>query len=143
MTAPELSTALAAAFALTTFEVHGAHPATLTVSDTSQACAAWLDAARAQQAVVVTAWNPFGAAQSAQANSSANAQLCTEIEAAGLAWQPARGVSTANDWFEDSYCVFDAPSAVIDGWLRSFDQHAVLRVRRGESPALVWHPDHR
>lgn len=136
MTTPISSTLppdLVHAFEQTLFEVHGTAPITLQVGHGAEQVSRWLDGYQAHSATVITAWNPFGQAQDASVNQAANAQLLAEIEATGLAWQPGRGVSTTDDWFEDSFCVFDATEAQIDAWLVAHRQLAVLCVHRGAS----------
>lgn len=134
-----ISPDLAHAFAQTLFEVDGPHPITLQIGQHAEAAAQWLDRQQARSALVITGWNPFGRAQDIGANDRANHQLTDEVEQLGLRYRPARGVSVTDDWHEDSLCVFDVSDAQIDAWLARFRQAAVVRVRHGQTPELVWH----
>ena len=52
---------------------------------------------------------------------------------------PRVGTGQDGEWFEDSFCVFDVPDALLDEWLVTFQQNAAFRVRVGERVELVWH----
>ena len=134
-----ISLELAHAFAQTHFEVYGPTPITLQIGQRAEAATQWLDRQQARSALVITGWNPFGRAQGIGWNDRANSQLTDEVEQLGLRYRPARGVSVTDDWHEDSFCVFDVSDAQIDAWLARFRQAAVVRVRHGQAPELVWH----
>ncbi|MGY0194571.1 DUF3293 domain-containing protein [Leptothrix sp. BB-4] len=144
--APAVDADLAAAYESTAFEVLGDRPIVLKVQDGPDeidAAATWLAGFGAESAIVITAWNPFSESRTTEWNEAANERLQADVKAAGRRWLPARGVSEDGNWSEASGCVFDVPPQRVDAWLVEFRQHAVLLARRGESPVLIWHPDHR
>lgn len=138
-----ISPELAHAFAQTLFEVYGPAPITLQIGQRAEAATQWLDRQQARSALVITGWNPFGRAQGIGWNDRANSQLIYEVDQLGLRHLPARGISATGDWYEDSLCVFDVSAAQIDAWLARFRQAAVVQVRHGQPPELVWHPLYR
>ncbi|RZS57962.1 DUF3293 domain-containing protein [Sphaerotilus mobilis] len=143
---PTVDAGLVSAYEATNFEVLGAHPLVLHVKDGPDevaAAAAWLASFGAGSAVIITAWNPFSQSCSSEWNAAANGSLLAAVKAAGLRWEPARGVGLDGLWSEESYCVFDVPPDLVDAWLLEYRQNAVLLARRGEAPVLLWHPDHR
>ncbi len=138
-----ISEALRRAYAAALYRIGGAVPATFTVGTDAADVSRWLGAVGARAATVVTGWNPFSRPASDAANADANARLRRAVADAGLACVDARGTDPGETWGEDSLCVFDASDDAVDDWLRSFDQYAVLVLRRGEAPGLRWHPAYR
>jgi hypothetical protein len=130
---------LIATYSTARYEVFGDHPAVLSIGDSVGAHDEWLARAGRESAVVITAWNPFSHQLSQLKNDAANRHLVNAIEDASLRWAPARGSSPGGGWHEDSYCVFEVPESLVEHWLVRYQQNAVVRVRRGGRPELVWH----
>jgi len=135
----EISVDLLAAYHATVVRIHDGNPVVLSIADPVGTHDRWLAERGKVNAVVITAWNPFSQAQSQELNEADNAVLLSAIEQEQLTWLPARGSDPAGEWFEDSFCVFDVPDAMLDEWLVTFQQNAAFRVRVGGQVELVWH----
>ncbi len=143
---PDVSTApedLRRAYASALYHIERYAPATFTTNTAPGDVARWLDALGAHSATVVTAWNPFSERLPDAENEAAGTELRRAVVDAGLAYVDARGTDPEGVWSEDSLCVFDASEGTVDLWLRAFGQNAVLVLRRGDAPALRWHPAYR
>ncbi|MDB4915000.1 MAG: Protein of uncharacterized function [Gemmatimonadetes bacterium] len=134
-----LNPAVVASYEAARYEVYGDEPAVLMVRDAAGIHDEWLAANRATNAVVITAWNPFGQQISPLKNQAANRHLLQSIESRALRWVPARGADASGTWAEDSFCVFDVAHAQVEHWLVTYQQNAALCIRTGEPARLVWH----
>jgi hypothetical protein len=134
-----ISADLMAAYSATIVRIHGHNPVVLAMADPVGTHDRWLAQSSKANAAVITAWNPFSEVQSQDLNEADNAILLLAIEQAQLMWVPARGSGPSSEWFEDSFCVFDVPDALLDEWLVTFRQNAAFRVRVGGQVELVWH----
>jgi hypothetical protein len=130
---------LIATYSTARYEVFGEYPAVLSIGDSAGAHDEWLARMGSESAVVITAWNPFSHQLSQLKNDAANRHLVNAIEEMSLRWVAARGSSAGGGWHEDSCCVFDVPASLVEQWLVRYQQNAVVRVRRGGIPELVWH----
>ena len=134
-----ISAELMAAYHATVVRIHDGNPVVLSIADPVGTHDRWVAERGETNAVIITAWNPFSQVQSQDLNVADNAILLADIEAAQLTWVSARGSGPSGEWFEDSFCVFDVPDALIDEWLVTFQQNAAFRVRVGGPVEIVWH----
>ena len=137
MTAPDAG--LVAAYAAARYEVSGEFPSVLLISDSPGIHDEWLAKNQSDSAVVITAWNPFSHQLSPAKNEAANRHLESAIRGRSLGWALASAADPTGRWREASFCVFDVPDSLVDEWLIRYQQNAVIRVRKGGRPTLVWH----
>lgn len=130
---------LRAAYMATRYVVVGEPAETFRLHDVAGAHDHWLQP-HATSLVIVTAWNPFSERQPAFANAIAQRRLHAAIRKRRLRHLAAVGFAATQDWYEDSFCVFNAPPALLRAWLLAFRQYAALRVRLRGTAELVWHP---
>ena len=129
---------------LASIDLQGGDRRRFRIDDPAATHADWLAAAGARHAVILTAWNPFGAATSPPDNDRAQATLAAAIQSAGLRHGPASGEDPRGLWQpEPGFVVLDADDRLVDRWLRSFRQNAAVRISREGPCQLVWHPDIR
>jgi Protein of unknown function (DUF3293) len=133
-----ISADLLAAYHATVVRIHDGNPVVLSIADPVGTHDGWLALRGKANAVIITAWNPFSQVQSQDRNDADNAILVAAIEEEQLTWVSTRGSGPSGEWFEDSFCVFDVPDALLDEWLVTFRQNAAFRVRVGEQVELVW-----
>jgi hypothetical protein len=82
--------------------------------------------ARADEAWVVTAHNPFSQPLPPAANATRAVAMLAEVERAGLPWLAAEGRSPDGGWSEAGLLLPGAPRAAVLALARSFDQNAVF-----------------
>lgn len=104
-----------------------------------------LDGARIwQRLAVITAWNPFSAPLSAEANSARQARLVRAVERAGRVHLPALGRDPAGHWApETSLAVLDPSDEELDDWMLAFGQNAVVVAEADAACELRFHPHER
>lgn len=141
---PIPSAATIAAYEQTDYFADDQPPVCLRIHDEDSRHLGWLDRHQARSASILTAWNPFGQELGAAENALRQQGLQAAIEASGLHWLPARGEDPLGSWQpEPGFCVFDAPEALLDQWLCTFEQNAAVRLARSQGCQLVWHPEIR
>lgn len=93
----------------------------------------------ARRYAVLTACNPGSRQLAAAENATRQARLAARLTALNLAFFPACNGPEAAEWPpEPSFCVLDAPLAVLRRLGRAFGQNALVAGRRGARPRLVW-----
>ena len=101
----------------------------------------WLTALKCENAVVITAWNPFSMSLPKDENLRRNQELGAAIEGAGLLSTSAIGCARSGNWEpEASFCVFDVTPTVVDAWMQRFGQYAVVLAEKEGTCRLQWHP---
>jgi hypothetical protein len=139
---PQPDAELEAAFRATCFEVLEAPQATLNVGQDPAAVRDWLDRAGANQACIITAWNPVSTPTDLADNLREQLRLIEWIRAIGLSFLSAQGRDPTGTWPpEPSVCVLDAHLADIDQWLLEFRQFAAVVLTPTEGCQLRWHPE--
>ncbi len=88
---------------------------------------------------IITAWNPGRKRPSARANRDANRRLVAALEAAKLAYYPARGFSRTGHHEEPSFAVPALTAARALALGRAFSQSAVF-YWDGATATLLWVP---
>jgi hypothetical protein len=134
-----ISADLLAAYSATVVRIHDGSPVVLSIADPVGTHDRWLAEHGKANAVIITSWNPFSQVQSQDLNEAENAILLAAIEEEQLAWVSARGSGLSGEWFEDSFCIFDVPDALLDEWLVTLRQNAAFRVRLGGRVEIAWH----
>ena len=133
------------AYRLTDFVVEKAYEAiVLQVDHPVSNLKHWLAAQKCENAVVITAWNPFSMSLPKDENVKRNLELGAAIEGAGLLSTSAVGCARSGNWEpEESFCVFNVPPTVVDEWLQRFRQYAVVLAEKEGTCRLLWHPEIR
>lgn len=85
---------------------------------------------------LVTAWNPQSRPQDAAANAAADAGLCAELDARGLARLRAIGGSPDGRWEEHGWLVAGLDAVGADALARRHDQAGILHWPTGEPVRL-------
>lgn len=92
-----------------------------------------------EQAAFVTACNPYSVALSAAHNRQHMAALHAALRAEGWSFWPGLGIPDHPGWSaEPSVLILgmDKPTACV--WGRRYAQNAIVHVRRGQAPELIW-----
>ena len=135
---------LVLAYESTIFVVSDSPEVALHIGDGASTHSEWLNRHKAKTATIITAFNPFSAALSEEANEVRQKTLKSQVRAAGLSYLEAAGHDPSGKWPpEASICVWDAPENLLDDWLIEFGQYAVVQVSLAENCGLLWHPDIR
>ena len=93
------------------------------------------------QAAVVTAWNPFSEELPLVQNETRMVGLKAQLADIGVCWLPAEGRDPSGQWAaEPSLLLLGADDELLNQLMRSLEQFAVVRVKPGSSPALMFHP---
>ncbi|WP_052101180.1 DUF3293 domain-containing protein [Novilysobacter arseniciresistens] len=90
----------------------------------------------ADRYVFLTAWNPASEPHSEAANTSADALLVAQLDADGIARQPAWAAAPDGGWREPGWLLADVDDHQADRLAREFGQAAVLCWARGEPVRL-------
>ena len=129
-----------AAYTAAEYHVYGAKPIVLRMGYSEQV-ACWLDSLDAYLAFVIPVIN--GPRPRDERNSLQH-RLVEAAQGAGLRWTAAQVVDPTGEMpTGESICVFDAPLALIDEWLRYFDQKTVLQASGSGNVSWRLHPDER
>ncbi|HVZ14189.1 MAG TPA: DUF3293 domain-containing protein [Bauldia sp.] len=100
-----------------------------------------LAARRAATAVIVTAYNPRSVVLPEAENRTRHAALTALLDRRGYDYALGEGRDPAGHWKAELECVvFGIPVEAGLDLARAFDQNAIVFVRRGEAPELVY-PD--
>lgn len=86
--------------------------------------------------VFLTAWNPASEPHSDTANAAADALLVAQLDAEGIARQPAWASAPDGAWREPGWLLADVDDHRADHIAREFGQAAVLCWSRGEPVRL-------
>ena len=86
----------------------------------------------------ITAWNPGSVRQPESLNRAAGRALEHDLEVAGIAWLPHRGIGTDEGWApEYGVLALDLPTAQALALATAHGQNAIVTVGRGEPARLV------
>jgi hypothetical protein len=137
--APELI----AAYERAEFHVYGKKPTVLRVNR-DESVAAWLDSLDAHLAFVLSASNPFRQQSFAVENLKRQERLISAVHDARLRWTAAQGTDPLGVLPPlDGVCVLDAPLALVDEWMRHFEQDVVIQASGSGNVTLRLHPAER
>lgn len=132
---------LVAAYQATQFVVFSEPARVFAVGEGAAAVTPWLASVQASCAAIITAWNPFSRPTEVADNLVRQEALQRAVRSASLRWLNAEGRDPTGAWLpEPSFCVLDASVDVIDAWLVTFEQYAVVRLDSTVGCSLVWHP---
>jgi hypothetical protein len=115
----------------------GAIMLTTHIGQTSSAIAELLRRRGALDAVLLTAWNPHSHVISATQNAARQAQLESELDAAGIVWLTAEGRSTNMSWREPGVCALALDLAQAQALVRRFEQNAFVHYTADGAVRLV------
>lgn len=139
---PKPSEALISVYLASRFEVLDNPKASFLIGASPEVTTAWLAQARATQACVITAWNPFSEPTDHAENQRQQDQLVRALNDQGLRYLAAQGCGPTGEWPpEPSLCVLDVPISLVDQLLIQFRQFAVVTIDSVHGCQLRWHPD--
>ena len=93
----------------------------------------------AETAVIVTAYNPRSVVLPDVENRARHERLTALLEARGYDYALGEGRDPTGRWKAEIECVvFGIPVEAGLDLARAFDQNAIVFIRRGEAPALVY-----
>jgi hypothetical protein len=139
---PVPADSLVAAYAATDFLVLALRPVTLRVDQMVAGLDDWLRAQRCESAVVISARSPFSQVLAEEEEDRRHEELRALVERAGLRSAPAVGRPREGTWKpERCICVLDLADDLAMGWMRRFEQYAVVVAVLGQGCRLRWHPD--
>ena len=134
---------LIAAYERAEFHVYGRKPTVLRIKR-DESVAAWLDSVDAHLAFVLSASNRLAAPGFAVENLKRQERLIAAVQDARLRWTAAQGTDPAGVLSPvDGVCVFDAPLALVDEWMRRFEQDLVVQASGSGNVTLRLHPAER
>lgn len=134
---------LIAAYERAEFHVYGKRPTVLRVNR-DDCVAAWLDSLDAHLAFVLSASNPFKRESFAAENLKRQERLITAVHQTRLRWTAAQGTDPLGVLPPlDGVCVLDAPLALVDEWMRHFEQDVVVQASGSGNVTLRLHPSER
>lgn len=90
----------------------------------------------ARRYAFITAWNPASIPQPEAANDVADAELVAQLDALGIARQPAHAYDPRGRWREAGWLVVNVESHRLDALAREFGQAGVLDWGYGEPVRL-------
>jgi hypothetical protein len=137
-----LTNALIEAYRATDYVLFDAEgEVTVNIGRRSAAFDAVLARRGAATAVIVTAYNPRSIVLAEAENRARHAELVALIEARGYGYALGEGRDPTGHWKAELECVVFgiAAEAGID-LARAFDQNAIVFIRRGQAPDLLY-PD--
>ncbi len=139
---PVPADSLIAAYAATDFVVLALRPVTLRVDQVVAGLDDWLRAQRCESAVVICARSPFSQALAEDEQDRRHEELRALVERAGLRSAPAVGRPRKGTWQpERCICVLNLADDLAAGWMRHFEQYAVVVAELGRGCRLRWQPD--
>jgi hypothetical protein len=96
-----------------------------------------LDAFGAASGIFITAWNPFSQRCDAAANAAANEHMAARFADLGVRTLHHIGRAHDGTWCEEGFFALDLDPALALAIAAAFDQHAVVRIRRGGRAELL------
>ena len=91
------------------------------------------------QAAFLSACNPYSAALSASCNQARTHTLKHELQGQGWHWLEALGLPDTDAWQpEPSVLILGMDLTTARHWGRKYEQNALLHVRCGQPPQLIW-----
>jgi hypothetical protein len=92
----------------------------------------------AEQASVITAWNPHSVPSSDAENEPRQNELWHWIAQHHLFALPAEGRDPSGQWSaEESFLIFDITPQAAEELGRRFGQNAIVSISRGQAPSLI------